>query len=214
MASSLKCTSRWKVTLTSKYLCRMAVMCFTVLTSVLLLALPFHLKPLDSTQYFSQERGFGLNATLHCREDPVSGKVANGVPSNHQFSHLGLKPSQGRRYLSSRVSYYSNWVACFQLDRFASSGDINPNPGPRNSVNCNGSGRTNGNSTLHASSADPDPSTDESSRSRSSSQLNCILLNSHSICNKKNIIYSLLSPAWKAAQRCICLNLIYHDLCC
>ena len=34
------------------------------------------------------------------------------------------------------------------------------------------------------------------------------------IANKKNIRYSLLGPAWKSAQRCICLNLIYHDPCC
>ena len=51
----------------------------------------------------------------------------------HASRHLGLLPhkhQRGKRYLSSRLSYYSNTDACFQLTRLITSGDICPNPGP------------------------------------------------------------------------------------
>ena len=42
--------------------------------------------------------------------------------------------SHGKRYFSSRVKYYPNDVASFQLARLITSGDICPNPGPTRST--------------------------------------------------------------------------------
>ena len=47
--------------------------------------------------------------------------------------HLGLLPhkhQRGKRYLSSRLCFYSNTDACLQSIRLITSGDICPNPGP------------------------------------------------------------------------------------
>lgn len=42
---------------------------------------------------------------------------------------------QGRRFFSTRVSFYPNSVSTFNLTRLTISGNINPNPGPSNNGN-------------------------------------------------------------------------------
>lgn len=54
--------------------------------------------------------------------------------------------ARGKRFLSSRLSYYANADSSFQLTRIASSGDVSPNPGPagegNNPAKCPGCNRT------------------------------------------------------------------------
>ena len=60
--------------------------------------------------------------------------------------HSAGSGARGKRFLSSRLSYYANADSSFQLTRIASSGDVSPNPGPagegNNPAKCPGCNRT------------------------------------------------------------------------
>ena len=57
-------------------------------------------------------------------------------PSLTTFPPRGMyHRCQGRRFLSTQVSFYPNSVSTFNLTRLTTSGDINPNPGPFNNGN-------------------------------------------------------------------------------
>lgn len=60
--------------------------------------------------------------------------------------HWAGSGARGKRFLSSRLSYYANADSSFQLTRIASSGDVSPNPGPAGEANnpakCPGCKRT------------------------------------------------------------------------
>ena len=46
------------------------------------------------------------------------------------FCHLQFGKHCGKRFLSSRLQYYSNAISGYQLTRIVSAGDVSPNPGP------------------------------------------------------------------------------------
>ena len=52
------------------------------------------------------------------------------VNKSTDYRYLNLSVSRRKRFDGSRIRYYSNSNASFQLMRFSVSGDINPNPGP------------------------------------------------------------------------------------
>ena len=58
-------------------------------------------------------------------------------PLNTNGRHYRLfhAPS-GRRFFATKINYYSNSVASFQMMRLTRSGDISENPGPKNSLRC------------------------------------------------------------------------------
>ena len=64
-------------------------------------------------------------ANLHAR-------VLSASPCDRLYHcrHLGSLQPRGKRFLSSRLAYYSNSTATFQELRLSCSGDICPNPGP------------------------------------------------------------------------------------
>ena len=81
----------------------------------------------------------GINFTQD--QSYLSLQVQNGpyTATNHEYyqgitkcrgRHLESHHKRGKKYLSSRLSYYSNAVASFQITRLASYGDISQNPGP------------------------------------------------------------------------------------
>lgn len=73
--------------------------------------------------------------------------------------HVVIGLHRKRKFLPSRVSYYPNAVSCFNQTRLLLSGDAQLNPGPAISISSNSS------TSLNA-------------------KLNCVLLNSRSLCNK------------------------------
>ena len=54
----------------------------------------------------------------------------DAVYSRTSFRHLESGKYRGKRFLSSRLCYYSNAVSGYQLTRIVFSGDVSPNPGP------------------------------------------------------------------------------------
>ena len=54
----------------------------------------------------------------------------DAVYSRTSFCHLESRKYRGKRFLSSRLRYYSNAVAGYQLTRIVFAGDVSPNPGP------------------------------------------------------------------------------------
>ena len=54
----------------------------------------------------------------------------DAVYSRTSFRHLESRKYRGKRFLSSRLRYYSNAVAGYQLTRIVFAGDVSPNPGP------------------------------------------------------------------------------------
>ena len=71
--------------------------------------------------------------------------------------HLVISTPRKHKFLFTRVSYYPNSVSCFHRLRLVLSGDVQLNPGPTAS---------------------------SSSCITKNSKLNCVLLNSRSLCNK------------------------------
>ena len=71
--------------------------------------------------------------------------------------HLVVNKPRKHKFLSSSVSYYPNSVSCFNQLRLVLCGDVQLNPGPA---------AFNSSSTVN------------------NSKLNCVLLNSRSLCNK------------------------------
>ena len=55
--------------------------------------------------------------------------------TNGRHYRLFHAPS-GRRFFATKINYYSNSVASFQMMRLTRSGDISENPGPKNSLRC------------------------------------------------------------------------------
>ena len=51
------------------------------------------------------------------------------TPERHS-AILNLVKYRGKRFLSSRLCYYSNAVSGYQLTRIVFAGDVSPNPGP------------------------------------------------------------------------------------
>ena len=68
-----------------------------------------------------------VEETLQERQYCIS--ISTDVGNFSRFD--GLTLSKRKRYYGSRVLYYSNLHASFQLLRLTISGDINPNPGPQ-----------------------------------------------------------------------------------
>ena len=54
----------------------------------------------------------------------------DAVYSRTSFRHLESRKYRGKRFLSSRLRYYSNAVSGYQLTRIVFAGDVSPNPGP------------------------------------------------------------------------------------
>ena len=88
------------------------------------------------------------DTTLHGSMNSVNntGSVNVAVQALQLSRHLAGRGARGKRFLSSRFSYYANADSNFQLTRIASSGDVSPNPGPtgegNNPAKCSGCNRT------------------------------------------------------------------------
>lgn len=54
----------------------------------------------------------------------------DAVYSRTSFRHLESGKYRGKRFLSSRLCYYSNAVSGYHLTRIVFAGDVSPNPGP------------------------------------------------------------------------------------
>lgn len=78
---------------------------------------------------FGEAGGLCGNASeclsMNCRRDFFCLGLAMFLPR-------GTYHHQGRKFSSTRVSFYPNSVSTFNLTRLTTSGDINPNPGPSN----------------------------------------------------------------------------------
>ena len=70
-----------------------------------------------------------LECTMNWQRNSLSPRLVTFSP--HGMYHR----CQGRRFLSTRVSFYPNSVSTFNLTRFTTSGNINPNPGPSSNGN-------------------------------------------------------------------------------
>ena len=88
------------------------------------------------------------DTTLHGSMNSVNstGSVNVAVQALQLSRHLAGRDARGKRFLSSRFSYYANADSNFQLTRIVSSGDVSPNPGPtgegNNRAKCSGCNRT------------------------------------------------------------------------
>ena len=88
------------------------------------------------------------DTTLHGSMNSVNstGSVNVAVQALQLSRHLAGRGARGKRFLSSRFSYYANADSNFQLTRIVSSGDVSPNPGPtgegNNPARCSGCNRT------------------------------------------------------------------------
>ena len=88
------------------------------------------------------------DTTLHGSMNSVNstGSVNVAVQALQLSRHLAGRDARGKRFLSSRFSYYANADSNFQLTRIVSSGDVSPNPGPtgegNNPAKCSGCNRT------------------------------------------------------------------------
>jgi len=119
--------------------------CSAITALLLASALVFHSKngpkPLTTAISYHGSTLRGLTSYFYS-----TGSINVAVQAPQFSRHFAGCGARGKRFLSSRPSYYANADSSFQLTRIASSGDVSPNPGPtgegNNSAKCPGCKRT------------------------------------------------------------------------